>query len=196
MAYGKIKADSLVWDNAGTDVEVPISTLPTATALTTVSSNLTSGLAAKAGLATTNTFSADQVFQESISIERVKEAVSIDSNGSGASEIFDVVPSAIKYHTGNATANTTLNIRGSATDTLDSIMAVGQSLTVAWLQTNGSSAYYVSAVQIDGASPAILKWVGGAPTSADANTINSYVMTIIKTASATFTVLANEGSFE
>lgn len=33
MAYGKIKADTLTWDNAGSDVDVTISTLPTAAAL-------------------------------------------------------------------------------------------------------------------------------------------------------------------
>jgi hypothetical protein len=30
MAYGKIKADTLTWDNAGTDTDITISTIPTA----------------------------------------------------------------------------------------------------------------------------------------------------------------------
>jgi hypothetical protein len=30
MAYGKIKSDALIYDNSGTDVEIAISTLPTA----------------------------------------------------------------------------------------------------------------------------------------------------------------------
>lgn len=33
MAYGKIKADTLTWDNAGTDTDITISTIPTASAL-------------------------------------------------------------------------------------------------------------------------------------------------------------------
>ncbi len=30
MAYGKIKSDALIYDNSGSDVEIAISTLPTA----------------------------------------------------------------------------------------------------------------------------------------------------------------------
>ena len=33
MAYGKIKSDTLVYDNSGTDVEIAISGIPTATQL-------------------------------------------------------------------------------------------------------------------------------------------------------------------
>ena len=33
MAYGKIKADTLTWDNAGTDTDISISGIPTASDL-------------------------------------------------------------------------------------------------------------------------------------------------------------------
>ena len=33
MAYGKIKADTLTWDNAGTDTDIAISSIPDATAM-------------------------------------------------------------------------------------------------------------------------------------------------------------------
>lgn len=58
MAYGKIKADTLTWDNAGTDVDVTISTLPTA-----------AQVAAKADTGSTNTFTAEQVLNAGLSVD-------------------------------------------------------------------------------------------------------------------------------
>ena len=49
MAYGKIKSDALIYDNSGSDVEIAISGIPTATQL-----------AAKASLDTAQTFTKGQ----------------------------------------------------------------------------------------------------------------------------------------
>jgi hypothetical protein len=74
-------------------------------------------------------------------------------------------------------------------------MSTGQSLTVAFLVTQGSTAYYNSVVQIDGSS-VTPKYQGGTAWSAgNASGIDAYVYTIIKTASATFTVLASQTRF-
>jgi hypothetical protein len=61
--------------------------------------------------------------------------------------------------------------------------------------TNGSTAYYPNAFQVDGSSISP-KWQGGtAPTGGNSSSIDSYTFTIIKTASATFTVLASQVKF-
>ena len=74
-------------------------------------------------------------------------------------------------------------------------MSIGQSLTVVFLNTNTASAFYPTAFQIDG-SAVTPKWQGGtAPSSGNANSIDSYSYTIIKTASATYTVLASQTRF-
>ena len=87
---------------------------------------------------------------------------------------------------------------GAATPTtLDNIMAIGESISVTFLVTigSGSPAYYNSAVQVDGNS-VTPKWQGGtAPTSGNASSTDSYTYVIIKTASATFTVLASQTKF-
>jgi hypothetical protein len=59
------------------------------------------------------------------------------------------------------------------------------------LNTNGATAYYATAFQID-SSAVTPKWVGGiAPSSGNASSIDSYSFTIIKTAATpTYTVLA------
>ena len=74
-------------------------------------------------------------------------------------------------------------------------MATGESITATFLVTQGSTAYYNSAVQVDGSS-VTPKWQGGtAPTAGNASSIDAYTYTIIKTGSATFTVLAAQTKF-
>lgn len=97
---------------------------------------------------------------------------------------------SIWYYTSNATANFTLNFRTSNTIALNTTLAVGESITVVFLNTNGATPYYPNAFQVDG-STVTPKWQGGTvPTAGNANSIDAYTFTIIKTASATFTVLA------
>ena len=108
---------------------------------------------------------------------------------------YNAVTQAVVYITASATANGTLNIRGDGTTTLNSFMAVGESVTVVLASTNGATAYYPTAYQIDGAA-ITPKWVSGtAPTAGNASSIDVYTLTIIKTASATYTMLASQTKF-
>jgi hypothetical protein len=98
---------------------------------------------------------------------------------------------AVTFYTTAATANWTLNIRGNATTTLDSLMAIGQSLTIAFLVTNGATPFRQTALQIDGTATGVTtRWLfGTVPTAGNANSIDAYTVTVIKTAIATYTVL-------
>jgi hypothetical protein len=100
------------------------------------------------------------------------------------------------YYTSNASANFTLNFRKSSSVSLSTLLAVGQSITIVFLNTNGATAYYPTAFQIDG-SAVTPKWQGGtAPSAGNASAIDAYVFTIIKTASTpTYTVLASQTKF-
>jgi hypothetical protein len=74
-------------------------------------------------------------------------------------------------------------------------MSTGQSMTASFLVAQGGTAYYNSAVQVDGSS-VTPKWQGGtAPTTGNASSIDAYVYTIVKTGSATFTVFASQTKF-
>jgi hypothetical protein len=108
---------------------------------------------------------------------------------------FDAATQGVLYYTTNASANWTLNVRGNSGASLDSILTTGDSITLAFLATQGSTAYYQSAFQIDG-SAVTPKWQGGtAPAAGNASSIDSYVFTIIKTGSATFTVFGSQTKF-
>lgn len=108
---------------------------------------------------------------------------------------FDAATQGVLYYTTNASANWTLNVRGNSGASLDSILTTGDSITLAFLTTQGSTAYYQSAFQIDGSS-VTPKWQGGtAPAAGNVSSIDSYVFTIIKTGSAAFTVFGSQTKF-
>lgn len=124
-----------------------------------------------------------------------KERVTISATAATGTINFDALSQSVLYYTSNSSANWTLNVRGNSSLSLNSLMSTGQSLTIAFLATNGATAYYQSATQIDGSS-VTPKWQnGGAPTAGYASSIDVYTYTIIKTASATFTVLASQTKF-
>lgn len=108
---------------------------------------------------------------------------------------FNVSAGTIAYYTANATANFTLNIQSAPAFPLDGALAIGQSVTVELFVTNGATPYYPNVIQIGGSAISIL-WQGGtAPTGGNANSVDKYTFTIIKTASATFKVFATQTKF-
>jgi len=128
-------------------------------------------------------------------IKALIETATISATAATGTINYDAATQAVLYYTSNATANWTLNLRGSSTLSLNSMLAIGQSLTVAFLVQQGGTAYYSTALQVDGTS-VTPKWQGGtAPTSGNTNSIDIYTYTVIKTANATYTVLASVVKF-
>ncbi len=127
------------------------------------------------------------------------ETNSVSATAATGTVNVDLSTAAVHYYTANAAANWTFNFRGNSSTTLNSILSVGQSATVAFLVTNGSTAYYPTAFQVDGvalSSGTAVKWQGGfVPTAGNINSIDSYTFTIIKTGSATYTVLGAQVKF-
>lgn len=108
---------------------------------------------------------------------------------------LNVLDGSIIYYTQNASADWTFNIRANSSTTLDSFLSIGKIITVTVLSTQGSSAKYATTFKIDGAT-ITPKWQGGTtPSSGFASSINIYTYVIIKTAAATFTVLASLTKF-
>ena len=128
------------------------------------------------------------------SVAEMIEKVTTQTSTTGTIN-FDFLTQAVEFYTANQGANRTINFRGDGSTALNAVMAVGESMTAAILMTQGSSAYYLNTYQIDGSS-VTPEWSGGsAPSSGNASSIDSYVFTIIKTADATFTVLASQTQF-
>lgn len=84
----------------------------------------------------------------------------------------------------------------SSGTSLNTAMSTGQTVTVVFLNTNGATAYYNNAVTIDGNSVTPKYQGGTAWSSGNVSSIDAYTYTIVKTGSATFTVLAAQTQFK
>ena len=130
-----------------------------------------------------------------LKIADVLETATISATAATGTINYDVTTQAVLYYTTNASANWTVNFRGSSGTSLNTLMATGESVTVAFFVTQGATAYYNSAVQVDGAS-VTPKYQGGTAWSAgNASSIDAYTYTIIKAGNAAFTVFAAQTKF-
>lgn len=128
-------------------------------------------------------------------LQGVAENITISATAATGTINYDVTTQGVLYYTTNASANWTVNFRGSSGTSLNTLMSTGQSVTVAFLVTQGATAYYNNAVTIDGNS-VTPKYQGGTAWSAgNASSIDAYVYQIVKTGSATFTVFASQTKF-
>lgn len=128
-------------------------------------------------------------------LKRIKESTTVSATAAANTINYDMITQSVLYYTTNATANWVLNVRGDSGTTLNSIMSTGQSATVVFLATQGATAYYQTALQVDGSS-VTPKWQGGtAPSAGNASSVDAYVFTLIKTADATFTALGSQTKF-
>jgi hypothetical protein len=121
-----------------------------------------------------------------------EERFNVVASAATGTVAIDVMTAGVWYYTSNATGNHTLNFRGNGSNTLDSILTTGDAVTVSWLNTNGATPYYPNVYQVDGTTSGVtVNWSGGtAPSAGNASSIDAYSFTIVKTASATFRILA------
>jgi hypothetical protein len=149
---------------------------------------------------TATTFTAQQTFSGSSStiatvLTDAAEVITVSATAATGTINFDVTTQSVLYYTTNASANWTVNFRASSGTSLNTAMATGQSVTVTFLVTQGSTAYYNSAVTVDGTSVTPKYQGGTAWTAGNASSIDAYTYTIVKTGSAAFTVFASQTRF-
>lgn len=161
---------------------------------TTVTNSIATKLPLAGGTLTGALTATDLTVNGTLDIKEVKEKISFSSATNSAFN-FNCLNQGVLYYTAAQTANRTANFRGDASTTLNSFLNLGQSVTVTVLMTQGSTAYYLNTIQVDGTT-VTPKWSGGsAPTGGNASGIDVYTFTIIKTADATFTVLASQTQY-
>jgi hypothetical protein len=118
-----------------------------------------------------------------------EERFTISATAATGTVQFDADTQGVLYYTTNSSGNWTLNVRGTNSTTLASKLAVGDALTISFIATN-STAYYMTALTIDGNAQTV-KYTGGtAPSAGNASSTDVYQFTIVKTAATpTYTVL-------
>ena len=120
----------------------------------------------------------------------LKEKVTISANKLSVDTQIDVGASAVHYRTTAETTTSTPNIRYSAGMSLNDAMNIGEALTVTII-TTAAAAGYSAQLTVDG-NNVTENWIGGsAPAAGGSSGLDIYTYNIIKTANATFTVIAN-----
>jgi hypothetical protein len=123
------------------------------------------------------------------------ETTTVTATALTATATYDVITQTVLYVTGNATNNWTLNVRGNSGTTLNTLMAINQTITLVVMATNGATAFFQSATQIDGVAQAP-KWLNGvAPSAGNINSIDLYTLTIVKTAASTYTIFGSQTKY-
>lgn len=129
------------------------------------------------------------------SLSTTKEAMTIAASAATGTINFDASTQGILYYTSNATANWTLNVRGNSSTTLNTLMNTNDSLTVVFMATQGSTAYYQTSFTIDGTS-VTPKWQAAtSPSAGNPSGVDIYTFTIIKTGSAAYAVFGSQTRF-
>lgn len=126
------------------------------------------------------------------SIPNAGETTTVSATAATGTVSYDALTQSVLYYTTSASGNWTVNFRGNSTTTMNSFMSTGQSVAVVFAVTQGGTAYYNSAVQVDGTATGVTTiWQGGtAPTAGNASSVDTYTYNIVKTGSATYTVFA------
>ena len=104
---------------------------------------------------------------------------------------IDLENGMVHLFTTTETTTSTPNIRVNSSTSLNSVMAIGEVISVT-LITTAAAAGYSAQLTIDGGA-VTENWTGGsAPSDGGSSGVDIYAYTIIKTADATFTVVATQ----
>ena len=120
----------------------------------------------------------------------LQEKVKITAGKLSDNTTIDLADGNVHYFTTQESTTSTPNLRVNASTSLDSVMAVGETIAVTII-TTAVAGGYSDQLQIDSAN-VTENWVGGsAPTAGGGSGVDIYNYTIIKTAANTYTVIAN-----
>ena len=117
---------------------------------------------------------------------------------------IDIADNNVYYYTREASANWTVNFRGSSGQTLDNFLEVGDSITVAILTTQGITPRYNTVVRIDSINVTPKYYGGTQINSGNGSGIDMYTYVIIRKANSSgpsynpnndFTVLYSQSQY-
>ena len=120
----------------------------------------------------------------------IAEGAKVVASTAGSTINLNLDEGGILYYTGTADTNFAFNIRGNASTTLNSVMSTADSVGVALIMPQDSTARQQTSLQIDGTTASGLYWQGGATAEATGNGIEVFAVNIIKTGDADYTVFS------
>jgi hypothetical protein len=127
-----------------------------------------------------------------LDIKSITESIIVCNTGSTGLIHFDILSGSSIYNICNSTAKSYLNLRGSSSCSLNSLIPVNRTLAVSFLNTNGATAYELTGISIDGIAQTV-KWIngtGGFP-SGNASLIDMYSIVTVKTGNGLYNVFGS-----
>lgn len=168
---------------SGSPAQVVIANASGVPTYTTISGDVSINNAGVASLTATD------VTVSNIKTTSTIETLSISATAAGGTVNLDMA-NGTTYYTSNSTSNFTVNLRWNSSTSLNTRLAVGEMVTTTFMVTNGATAVLGNAYQIAG-TPITPRWQGGtAPTAGNANSVDMYTYTVVKTAANTFSLFA------
>ena len=127
----------------------------------------------------------------------LRERTSVSTTSATGTINFDILSHNVELRTNNAAANFELNLRGNVDTLFHDVVATGETTSVAFESSMGGTAYYLTAIKVDGVTASPVHWQGGttAPSEGNADGIDSYLINITKTGSAVYTCLASQTQY-
>ena len=190
ITNAKIKSDAAIVDTKLATISTALKVSNSAT--TATDANTASAIVARDA---SGNFIAGKATLATADVTTVVETASIVSASATGTINIDFSTNPTVYYTLDASADWTINVRGTSSVTLNTALSTGQIATVTLLAQIGATQRRPTVFQVDG-SAVTPKWMGGtAPTTGNANSIDAYTLAIIKTGNAAFTMLASQSRF-
>jgi hypothetical protein len=197
--YLKYTGSAFVWANPVTSVSAG-----TGMSFTTITDTGSVAINTNevATFANAGTFTATQSFVGSssapcLALDNALESCTITGSAASGAINIDIATQSVIVYSTPTTNPWSINFRASSGTPLSSFMSQGQSVTVAVLvQVGAVTNAYNTSVTIDGSPPTSLIWQGGsAPITGNANSLDVYSYTIIRTGPSSYVVLAAQTRF-
>jgi len=163
---------------------------------TIVTSKIADANVTTAKIADANVTSSKLASNLSFSMVNALETANIFTTAVGGNVNIDVLNNTVYFFSSNTTANVTFNLRGNGTTTLQNTLSIGSSVSLAILLKQGVNTFTAN-VYIDGSLISPL-WAGNIAPAYIAGTNQStdlYSLSVIKTGSSAYTVLASNTKF-
>ena len=121
------------------------------------------------------------------------ERVKIDSDSLNSDKFIRLQDGMVHYRS-SAVGAASVKPDIVSTTGINTDLAIGDSIAVTIITVAGNTAHYVDSIAIDGKNTGITThWVGGStPSAGGGSAVDTYSFNILKTASETYTVVANQ----
>ena len=143
--------------------------------------------------ATLATLTASQALSNK-TLKTTKEAVTITNTAATGILNFDVATQAISVYN-TATANFSVNLRGSSTVPLSSVLATGESIGICMIVPKSTVGYYLTSISIDGVAQTIKYQGGAAFTVGNPSSTDMYNIFVIRTGTTTYLVYLSQTKY-